>query len=95
MTKVLITGATGNVGLEVIRALQKIGHQLDLYAGVRDLRNVAKISSSFRREDFFSGQGARRERSLSYVTDEATKSDGKSRRPNREVIFATFLKTIN
>ncbi|MFM9951540.1 MAG: hypothetical protein ACKV1O_26640 [Saprospiraceae bacterium] len=54
-------------------------------------RNVAIISSSFRREDFFSGQGARRERSLSYATDEATKSGEKSRRPNREVIIATFL----
>jgi len=42
--------------------------------------------------DFFNGQGARRERSLSYATDEATKSGGKSRRPNLEVIIATFLK---
>jgi len=25
------------------------------------------------------------------VTDETTKSDGKSRRPNREVIMAAFL----
>jgi len=37
MTKVLITGATGNVGIEVIKSLQKIDHQLDLYAGVRDI----------------------------------------------------------
>jgi uncharacterized protein YbjT (DUF2867 family) len=37
MTKVLITGATGNVGTEVIKSLQKIHHQLDLYAGVRSL----------------------------------------------------------
>lgn len=36
MTKVLITGATGNVGLEVIRELQNIHHQLDIYAGVRN-----------------------------------------------------------
>ena len=42
MTKVLITGATGNVGLEVIRSLQKINHQLDLYAGVRNI-NADKI----------------------------------------------------
>lgn len=39
MTKVLITGATGNVGLEVIKSLQKINHNLQVYAGVRDLFN--------------------------------------------------------
>lgn len=37
MTKVLITGATGNVGIEVIKSLQKIDHHLDLYAGIRDI----------------------------------------------------------
>ncbi len=37
MTKVLITGATGNVGTEVIKSLQSINHQLDLYAGVKSL----------------------------------------------------------
>lgn len=37
MTKVLITGATGNVGTEVIKSLQKIDHHLDIYAGVRNL----------------------------------------------------------
>lgn len=37
MTKVLITGASGNVGIAVINSLQKIDHQLDLYAGVRDI----------------------------------------------------------
>ena len=37
MTKVLITGATGNVGTAVIKSLQNIEHQLDIYAGVRDL----------------------------------------------------------
>ncbi len=36
MTKVLITGATGNVGIAVIAALAKIDHQLQIYAGVRD-----------------------------------------------------------
>lgn len=38
MTKVLITGATGNVGIEVIKSLEKIAHQLDIYAGVRDVK---------------------------------------------------------
>ena len=37
MTKVLITGATGNVGTEVIKSLQNINHKLDIYAGVRSL----------------------------------------------------------
>lgn len=37
MTKVLITGATGNVGLEVIKALQNMHHQLGFYAGVRNV----------------------------------------------------------
>ena len=37
MTKILITGATGNVGTEVIKALQNINNQLDIYAGVRNL----------------------------------------------------------
>ena len=36
MTKVFITGATGNVGTEVIKSLQKIHHRLDIYAGVRN-----------------------------------------------------------
>lgn len=37
MTKVLITGATGNVGVAIFNALDKVKHHLDLYAGVRDL----------------------------------------------------------
>ncbi len=37
MTKILITGATGNVGTEVIKSLQNIDHQLDIYAGVRNI----------------------------------------------------------
>jgi len=36
MKNVLITGATGNVGIEVVSALQKLNHQLEVYAGVRD-----------------------------------------------------------
>lgn len=36
MKKALITGATGNVGTEVIKSLQKIDHQLNIYAGVRN-----------------------------------------------------------
>jgi uncharacterized protein YbjT (DUF2867 family) len=36
MTKVLVTGATGNVGIEVLYALKKMGNPLDIYAGVRN-----------------------------------------------------------
>ncbi len=36
MKNVLITGATGNVGIEVLAALQKIDHQLEVFAGVRN-----------------------------------------------------------
>ncbi|TYC10565.1 NAD(P)H-binding protein [Bizionia gelidisalsuginis] len=35
MTKVLITGATGNVGTEILKALGNIHHTLEIYAGVR------------------------------------------------------------
>ena len=37
MTKVLVTGATGNVGYEVLLALHNINHHLDLYAAVRNV----------------------------------------------------------
>ena len=37
MKNILITGATGNVGIEVIKALQKINYSFKIYAGVRDL----------------------------------------------------------
>ena len=36
MKKILITGATGNVGFEVIKSLNKIPHTLQIVAGIRD-----------------------------------------------------------
>ncbi|MEI7587558.1 hypothetical protein [Runella sp.] len=48
MKKVLITGATGNVGRAVLNALQKIDHQLDLYAGVRDINVDIHGPTNFR-----------------------------------------------
>jgi len=36
MIKVLITGATGNVGIAVVSALKIIDHPLEIYAGIRD-----------------------------------------------------------
>ena len=48
MEKLFVTGATGNVGIEVIKALQKIQHQLDIFAGVRDLqKDVEKLSEFY------------------------------------------------
>lgn len=40
--KLLITGATGNVGKEVISALSLLNHGLAIYAGVRDLSGIEK-----------------------------------------------------
>lgn len=46
MTKVLITGATGNVGIEVLGALKKLAHHLDVYASVRDKEiDIEKLSN--------------------------------------------------
>jgi uncharacterized protein YbjT (DUF2867 family) len=47
MNKLLITGATGNVGMEVIKALQKTQHQYDIFAGVRDVERDAKKLSEY------------------------------------------------
>lgn len=47
MEKLLITGATGNVGIEVIKSLQKIEHNLDIFAGVRDLEKDNEKLSEF------------------------------------------------
>lgn len=56
MTKVLITGATGNVGREVIKSLQNIDHQLDIFAGVRNLKvdsvKLANCKVEFSQFDF-------------------------------------------
>ncbi len=56
MAKILITGATGNVGIELIKSLQSIDHQLDLYAGVKDLNSdkikLANYKIKFLQFDF-------------------------------------------
>jgi uncharacterized protein YbjT (DUF2867 family) len=56
MTKVLITGATGNVGSEVIEALSKLKHNLELFAGIRDFKedskNLANKNIQFVKFDF-------------------------------------------
>ncbi len=54
--KLLITGATGNVGTELIKALQKIQHPFEIFAGVRDLEKdsdkLRKYSLTPERFDF-------------------------------------------
>ena len=34
--KILITGATGNVGMAVIKSLNKLTHNLEIIAGIKD-----------------------------------------------------------
>ena len=48
MTKVLITGATGTVGIEVLNALQNIDHQLVIYAGVRNINEGSVKLSDYK-----------------------------------------------
>lgn len=52
----MITGATGNVGTAVIDALSKLQHNLDLYAGVRDINEgknkFANYTIQFSQFDF-------------------------------------------
>ena len=38
MTNILITGATGNVGIEVLTALNKLNYPNEIFAGVRDTK---------------------------------------------------------
>ena len=56
MTKILITGATGNVGKEVIKALSKIENGFTVIAGIRDLKNdktkLAENKVTFQKFDF-------------------------------------------
>jgi uncharacterized protein YbjT (DUF2867 family) len=56
MTKILITGATGNVGTAVIQALQKTDYPLHVCAGVRDLEETdakfAHLKTHFVKFDF-------------------------------------------
>ncbi len=47
MTKVLITGATGNIGHEVLIALKKNHHHLEIFAGVRDINSEDEKLANF------------------------------------------------
>lgn len=48
MTKILITGATGNVGTEVLKSLGKLVHNFDVYAGVRNIEKEHQKMESLR-----------------------------------------------
>lgn len=39
MANILITGATGNVGIEVLTAIKKLNYPVELFAGVRDTKS--------------------------------------------------------
>ncbi len=45
MKRVLITGATGNVGMALVKSLSKMSHTLQIVAGVRDIsKDKAKLA---------------------------------------------------
>lgn len=56
LSKILITGATGNVCMAVIKALQEQNHHLDIIGRVRDLladsKKLASYKVSFKKFDF-------------------------------------------
>lgn len=52
MDKILITGATGNVGLEVINYLVELKSSCRIFAGVRDVERARKIFSDNNRIEF-------------------------------------------
>lgn len=47
MGKILITGATGNVGMEVIKALTNLNHDYLVYSGVRNVQADDQNLESF------------------------------------------------
>ncbi|CAN5332281.1 SDR family oxidoreductase [soil metagenome] len=48
MKKILITGATGNVGLEVVKSLASLYHNYEVYAGVRNVQKEKQIMERFK-----------------------------------------------
>lgn len=47
MKNVLITGATGNVGMAVLKSLSHSSHQLNISAGLRDLKKDSALLEGF------------------------------------------------
>jgi len=52
MKKILITGATGNIGYEVIRFLSKITDDIQIIAAVRNIEKARPIFKEFENLDF-------------------------------------------
>jgi uncharacterized protein YbjT (DUF2867 family) len=52
MSKTLITGATGNIGLEVIRFLKKIDASNKIVAGVRNIEKAIKVFKTYSDLDY-------------------------------------------
>lgn len=50
--KILITGATGNIGLEVIRGLDKVGSSLRIIAGSHSLEKAKKVLAEYQVAEF-------------------------------------------
>jgi len=42
MKNILITGATGTVGMEVIKSLSKLHHSFDVYARVFNIKKIKR-----------------------------------------------------
>lgn len=47
MKKILITGATGNVGLEVLKSLQRLNHTFEVSAGLRNPEKDAQLVAQY------------------------------------------------
>lgn len=52
MNNILVTGATGNVGIEIIRFLTKLDHTNKIIAGVRNIEKSKKIYKNYTNLDF-------------------------------------------
>jgi len=52
MKRILITGATGNIGFEVIRFIYKIGTNNRIIAGVRNIDKAKQVFKEFSQLDF-------------------------------------------
>lgn len=48
MTNILITGATGNVGIEVLSALNQLNYPIEIFAGVRDTKSGNEKLANFK-----------------------------------------------
>ena len=53
MKQILITGATGNVGFEVIRFLKKNGTPNKIIAGVRNVESAKRVFKDYPELEFF------------------------------------------